>query len=44
LHQPKYRSSIIEDFNKLPQFIAEAAGFREEKGPGPDNVEQLSLF
>jgi DNA polymerase len=44
LHQPKYRSSIIEDFNKLPQFIATAAGFREEKGPASDSVEQLSLF
>ncbi|HEX9925187.1 MAG TPA: uracil-DNA glycosylase [Anaerolineae bacterium] len=44
LHQPKYRSSIIEDFNKLPQFIAEAAGFREEKGPTSASAEQLSLF
>jgi DNA polymerase len=44
LHQPRYRSLIVEDFNKLPQFIAQAARFSQAKGPSPDNAEQLSLF
>jgi DNA polymerase len=46
LHQPKWRPQIIEDFQKLPQLIAEAAAFRqsEDNEIDPDSAEQLSLF
>lgn len=44
LHQPKWRPQIIEDFEKLPQFIAEAATFSQSKEIDPDSAEQLSLF
>jgi DNA polymerase len=44
LHQPKWRPLIIEDFKKLPQFIAEATAFSQEQNLDPDDVEQLSLF
>lgn len=46
LHQPRFRSLIVEDFKKLPQFIAEAASFTQvkDKEIDPDKVQQLSLF
>jgi DNA polymerase len=46
LHQPRWHSLIIEDFKKLPQFIAEAASFTQvkENNIDPDNAQQLSLF
>jgi DNA polymerase len=45
LHQPKWRPVIIEDFKKLPQFIAEVVTFSQPKDDlKPDNAEQLSLF
>lgn len=44
LHQPKWRPLIIEDFAKLPQFIKEAAAFRQDTDIDPENAQQLSLF
>ena len=46
LHQPKWRPQIVEDFQKLPHLIAEAATFRqaEDDEIEPDSAEQLSLF
>lgn len=44
LHQPRWKPLIIEDFKKLPQFIAEAASFRQDKGLDPASAEQLSMF
>jgi DNA polymerase len=45
LHQPKWRPVIIEDFKKLPQFIAEVVTFSQPKDDlKPDDAEQLSLF
>jgi uracil-DNA glycosylase family 4 len=42
LHQPKWRPVVEADFKKLPGFIAEAAGFGEQKPP--PQAQQLSLF
>ena len=46
LHQPKFRPRIEEDFQRLPQFIAEAASFEkiEDTIDPATNAEQLSLF
>lgn len=45
LHQPKYRPMLVEDFKKLPQFIAEAAAFAPpKKEADPSNATQLGLF
>jgi DNA polymerase len=44
LHQPRFRAMIIEDFQKLPQFIAQAASFEPEDETDIINAEQLSLF
>ena len=44
LHQPRWRPLIIEDFGKLPQFIQEAAAFRQNQPVDPDNAQQLSMF
>ena len=46
LHQPRWRPLITEDFQKLPQFIAEAAAFVDNADNiiDPNNAEQLSLF
>jgi uracil-DNA glycosylase family 4 len=44
LHQPQWRSLIIEDFRKLPELIKEAASFEPDSGIDPTNAEQLSLF
>jgi DNA polymerase len=44
LHQPKWRPQIEADFAKLPQFIAEAASFREDSDIDPSSAAQLSLF
>lgn len=43
LHQPQYRSSIEQDFNKLPELIAKAESARAPEPPA-DEPEQLSLF
>jgi uracil-DNA glycosylase family 4 len=44
LHQPRWRPQIIEDFEKLPQLIAEAEAFGRSEEIDPDSAEQLSLF
>ncbi|NJN95526.1 MAG: uracil-DNA glycosylase [Anaerolineales bacterium] len=44
LHQPKWRPLLIEDFQKLPQFIQEAAAFSRPKEAAPSSATQLNLF
>lgn len=44
LHQPKWKPLIIQDFNRLPQLIADALAFRQEQPTPPVGSEQLSLF
>ena len=46
LHQPRFRPLITEDFQKLPQFIAQAASFAAQPDEPDDlsDAEQLSLF
>jgi DNA polymerase len=45
LHQPRFRPLIEEDFQKLPQSIAEAANFEPiEDEEDLSDAEQLSLF
>ncbi len=42
LHQPKWRPLLIEDFQKLPQYIEEARAFSQEVDPS--SATQLNLF
>jgi DNA polymerase len=42
LHQPKWRPMVEADFQKLPDFIAEATRFGEDTPP--PQAQQLSLF
>lgn len=42
LHQPKYRSLIEEDFQKLPALLLDARS--QEAPPQPEQPQQLSLF
>jgi DNA polymerase len=44
LHQPRWRPQIIEDFEKLPELIAEAEAFNRSEEVDPNNAEQLNLF
>jgi len=45
LHQPKWRPALIEDFNKLPQFVKEAQAFYQASPEiDPDSAQQLSLL
>jgi DNA polymerase len=44
LHQPKWKPALIEDFQKLPQFIAEATTFTQAQAIDPESAQQLSLF
>lgn len=46
LHQPRIRPLITEDFQKLPQFIEQAASFatKPDEPLDPPDAEQLSLF
>lgn len=44
LHQPKWRPLLIEDFQKLPQFIKEAAAFSQPKEADLSSATQLNLF
>jgi len=44
LHQPKYRPMLVEDFRKLPQFIAQVEAEAEDGRPDEPPLEQLSLF
>ncbi len=44
LHQPKWRPLLIEDFQRLPQFVKEAAAFSRPKEPTPSSATQLNLF
>jgi DNA polymerase len=44
LHQPKWRPLLIEDFQKLPQFIKEAAAFSQPKEADVSSGTQLNLF
>lgn len=42
LHQPKWRPLLIEDFQKLPQYIQEVAAFSQEADLS--SATQLNLF
>jgi uracil-DNA glycosylase family 4 len=42
LHQPRYRSDVEADFQKIPQLLAEVEEIEETEPP--PNAEQLSLF
>jgi DNA polymerase len=42
LHQPKWRPLLVEDFQKLPGYIQEAAAFSQEVDPS--SATQLNLF
>jgi DNA polymerase len=49
LHQRNLRETLIEDFKKLPEFVAQVeAGLRDAQDtsdePPPDELQQLSLF
>ncbi len=44
LHQPKYRPLLVEDFQRLPQFIKEATAFSQPKDNGVTEGTQLNLF
>jgi DNA polymerase len=44
LHQPKWRPALIEDFQKLPQYIKEAAAFSRPPEVDPSSATQLNLF
>jgi uracil-DNA glycosylase family 4 len=48
LHQPSLRQTVIEDFGKLPGFVAQVKGWQDEGSSGesllPDEPQQLSLF
>lgn len=44
LHQPKWRPALIEDFQKLPDYIKEAAAFSQSKDIDPDSATQLNFF
>lgn len=46
LHQPKWRPLVEQDFQKLPQWIAEAKAFHQdgEDSAPPPQAQQLSLF
>jgi DNA polymerase len=45
LHQPKWRPLLVEDFQKLPQFIAAATALKPPQPKfDPDNAEQLGMF
>lgn len=44
LHQPRFRPLIEEDFQKLPQFIAEATTIKQDDEADLSDAEQLSLF
>jgi len=45
LHQPKYRSMIEEDFDKIPAILAEIAKQEMPSSPPPpEPPQQLSLF
>jgi DNA polymerase len=48
LHQQSLRDTVVEDFKKLPQFIAQAStGWKDEEEDDqnpPEDARQLSLF
>lgn len=44
LHQPKWRPLLVEDFQKLPQYIKEATAFSQSKDVDPSSATQLNLF
>jgi DNA polymerase len=45
LHQPKYHPLLVEDFQKLPNFIKEAVAFTQSKPDvDPSSATQLNLF
>ena len=45
LHQPQYRSSIEQDFKKLPEYIAKVEAVQSAAPqPAEDDAQQLSLF
>jgi DNA polymerase len=44
LHQPKWRPQIIEDFKKLPRFVAEITALNQSETTDLSDAEQMSLF
>jgi uracil-DNA glycosylase family 4 len=44
LHQPALRSAIEADFQRLPNWIQEAADLAPTEEPAADDPQQLSLF
>jgi len=42
LHQPRWKTIIEEDFQRIPQVLAQAVHLRDEEPP--EDAEQLSLF
>jgi uracil-DNA glycosylase family 4 len=45
LHQPRYRSDIETDFQKIPNLLKEAVSLGGDPGPSdPMKAEQLNLF
>jgi DNA polymerase len=44
LHQPKWRPLLVEDFQKLPQYVEEAAAFSQSIDVDPSSATQLNLF
>jgi hypothetical protein len=44
LHQPKWRPLLLEDFQKLPHYIREAAAFSQIKEGDGSDATQLNLF
>ncbi|MBN1994664.1 MAG: uracil-DNA glycosylase [Anaerolineae bacterium] len=44
LHQAKWRPLITEDFQKLPQLVAEITIARQSEKPDTADAEQMSLF
>jgi uracil-DNA glycosylase family 4 len=44
LHQVRWRPLIIEDFKRLPEFVAEMTSARQSEKTDTSNTEQMSLF
>jgi uracil-DNA glycosylase family 4 len=44
LHQVRWRPLIIEDFKKLPEFVAEVTSVRQSEKADTSSAEQMSLF
>lgn len=44
LHQPRYRSMIEQDMQRIPELLAQLDQIEDDKAPPPPRGEQLSLF